>query len=450
MRLRVLRRFMLIRLAISFVFDYWKINRLNRRLSGEEREKAVNRVCEKAGKRMRETAFRLKGIIVKVGQFLSMRQDVLPGAFIKELSDLQDALPAEDFQTIRPYIEKELTQTIDEVFQSFEGHAVAAASLAQVHRAVLRDGTKVAVKILRPKMEELAQADLDTLGLIAKVTQRFPRLGRKMNFVLLHREFTETIQLELNGFSESKHLQRFAGMFINDDSIVIPKVVDRLTTRRLIVMEYMEGAKVTDDRQLSEWKIDRKEAARTVLEAYLQQFLIHGFIHVDPHPGNLLILPGNRIGFLDFGMVDVLTEEEVSILRNLLQNIVFQNPDGILAAFERLGFLVQDSDYGQLKPVINHMLERLNGTPENQETPELDTVVAGLKSFLHNQSFQLQAKYMFLIRAIGILVSTLALIAPRNDWMAMLYDVVPSVMSSSHKERRSVNDHDGRNNANLL
>jgi predicted unusual protein kinase regulating ubiquinone biosynthesis (AarF/ABC1/UbiB family) len=429
MILRIKRRILLIRLALSFVLDYRKIQRLNKRLSGGELEREVNRICAKAGRRMRNTAFQMKGIIVKVGQFLSMRKDVLPKAFIQELADLQDALPAEPFQNIKPFIEKELKKGIDEVFQEFDEIAVAAASLAQVHRAVLKDGTEVAVKILRPRIEELAQADLDTLGLIAKVTQRFPSLGRKMNFVLLHKEFTETIQRELNGISESEHMQRFAGMFSDNPQIVIPKVFDRYTSRRMLVMEYINGARITDRELLLKWGIDGQTVARALLDAYLKQLLIYGFIHVDPHPGNLLILPGNRICFLDFGMVDELTMEEVHTLRSLLKNILFQNIEGILSAFERLGFLAPGADVSHLEPIIHHVLDRLAGKVEAGEVPELSNVVGGLQSFLHDQSIQLQAKYMFLIRGTGILITTLAICAPHTDWMGLLFDVMPSVMS---------------------
>lgn len=431
MNLRIKRRFLLIRLVLSFVLDYWKIEILKKRLSGKEREREINRVCQTAGIRMRNTAFRMKGIIVKIGQFLSMRKDLLPQAFIQELTDLQDALPAEPFQKIRPFIEQELKKDILEVFLEFEKEAIAAASLAQVHRAVLPDGTMVAVKILRPQMEKLAQADLDTLGLIAKVTQRIPALGRKINFVQLHREFTETLGRELNGYRESEHLHRFANMFSDNQRIRLPKVFDSYTTRRMIAMEYMEGARITDDKLLFEWNINRSEVARTLLEAYMQQLLNYGFIHVDPHPGNLLILPGNQLCFLDFGMVSELMADEVMTLRNLLKNILFQDIDGILSTLEHLGFLKPEFDYSHLKPIINQILVRLSESNENGQVPELSNVISGLKTFFHDHSIQLQAKYMFLIRGTGILITTLSLLAPRNDWMKLLFDVVPPVMAAT-------------------
>lgn len=428
MILKVKRRFLLIRLVLSFVLDYWKIERLKKKLTGEECDREVNRICHSAGKRMRNTAFRLKGIIVKVGQFLSMRQDLLPQAFIQELTDLQDSLPAEPFQKIRPSIEQELKTDIFKVFREFEHQAIGAASLAQVHRAVLQDGTKVAVKILRPRMEELAQADLDTLGLIAKVAQRLRTISRKMNFVLLHREFTEVIHRELNGYQESENLQRFAAIFANDKQIIIPKIFETYTTRRLIVMEYVEGARVTDRKLLSEWEIDGPAIVKTLLNAYIQQLLVHGFIHVDPHPGNLLILPKNHLCFLDFGMVNQLTVDEVNTLRSLLQNILFQNVDGILSDFEHLGFIKQGADNSYLTSIINHVLSQLNKSDRNGEVPELSSVISGLKTFIQDHSIQLQAKYMFLIRGTGILITTLSLLAPRSNWMELLFDVVPPII----------------------
>jgi predicted unusual protein kinase regulating ubiquinone biosynthesis (AarF/ABC1/UbiB family) len=426
MRSKIFRRFLLIRLALSFVVDYWRIRRLNKKWQGEQLKAAVDQVYANAGKRMCLTAFRLKGVIVKAGQFLSMRQDILPQAFTSQLEDLQDSIPAAPFTAVRPLIEQELKRKLHRVFKTFDEEAIAAASLAQVHKAVLLDGAEVAVKIFRPRMEKLIQVDLGTLGIIAKVTQRFPSFTHKMNFVELHRQFKETIERELDCRQELIHLQRFEEIFSNDKRIAVPKAYEEYTTQRLLVMEYVEGVRITDRKHLAEWGVNGLSIAETLLEAYFRQFLVYGFIHVDPHPGNLLVLPDQRLCFLDFGMINELTTDEVHTLRKLMQSILMRDLEGILIAFVQLGFLPSNVDRDQFKPMISQLLNRLNGDG-NHQTPALGAVAAGMRSFLHESPIQLQAKYMLLIRCTGILITTLTILAPHNNWYESLMKVGPSV-----------------------
>ncbi len=423
MKIKLIRRLLIIRLALSFVFDYWKICRLNRKLQGMQLETEVNHICAQAGKRMRLTAFRLKGIIVKIGQFLSMREDLLPQAFTEQLTELQDAMPAAPFRSVHSIIEQELNQKIQAVFSSFDENAVAAASLAQVHKAVLLNGTKVAVKVLRPGMEKMAQADLDSLGLVAKITQRIPSLSRKMNFVELHQQFTETIHRELDFGQELFHLQRIEDMFSKDQRLKVPKAYQEYCSRRLLVLEYVEGARITDKRTLAAWKVDGLSMAETLLEAYLRQLFLYGFIHVDPHPGNLLILPDHRLCMLDFGMIHELTTNEVKTIRLLLQSFLFHDIDGILSALEQLGYLHPDANREQLR----------NNFSQIHDCKQLN--IAKLKMLLQNSPLKLRAKYMFLLRGTGLLKSSLTLMAPHADLFNLLLKVGPSVFMTPAEDK---------------
>lgn len=426
MGLRIFRRLCILRLALSLLWDYWKICLIDKRLQGELREAAVNRICSKAGIRLRQTAFALKGILVKIGQFLSMRQDVLPRAFTQELAGLQDALPAASFPSVHRLLEREMNGKFQSTFHKFEEEAIAAASLAQVHKAILFDGSEVAVKIIRPGIERLARIDLDTIGLVAKVAQRIPSLNRKMNFTLLHQEFSETIQRELDCCQEIYHMSRFEEMFSENERIKIPKVYENISSRRVLVMEYMEGARVTDGEKLAEWQIDPVPMAVTLLDAYLRQLLVFGFIHVDPHPGNLLILPDHRLCLLDFGMTDELKASEVVTLRGLFQSILFHDVEGVVTAFEQLGFLPSPSNRQELRAALFSIL----GNSEHRSKPLVMEVFSGLRDLLKNSSIQLQAKYMFLLRAAGILITVLSQMAPQANWFEILSRVGPPVFGT--------------------
>ncbi|WP_102349069.1 ABC1 kinase family protein [Bacillus sp. Marseille-P3661] len=431
MKIKVLRRFYIIRLALSFVIDYWKISLIHKRLQGEKRDIAVNRIHKKAGIRYRITASRLKGIIVKIGQFLSMRQDILPQAFTKELQDLQDALPPSPSESIQRLLEKENVQSI---FKEFDTTAIAAASLAQVHKAVLNDGTVVAVKIIRPGMAKLARIDLSTIGLAVKVVQKIPALNRKMNFIEMHREFTETIERELDCDQEINHMLRFEDMFSNNNRIKIPKVFKDLSTPTILVMEFMEGARITNHNM----NIDTVMMGETILDAYFKQLLVFGFIHVDPHPGNLLLLPDHRLCFLDFGMIDELTVEEIQTLRSLFRCIMFRDLEGVLTAFEELGFLPKDADRKELLPMLSQLLDRLDGAIEHQSKQEFKHVISGLKYFINKSPIQLQAKYMFLLRGAGMLITVLNELAPRTNWFEILFRIGPATFSSPIQTSNSI------------
>lgn len=435
MRITIIRRLLIIRLVLSLVLDYWKVCRIEKRLQGVERTAALNRIYSNAGKRVRWTAFKLKSIIVKIGQFLSMRGDLLPHAFTNELTDLHDALPPAPFSSVRRLLEKELNGDIHTVFKEFNEEPIAAASLAQVHKATILDGTVVAVKVIKPKMERFAQIDLNTIGLAARVINRIPAFRRKMNFVDMHREFTETIHRELDCRQEVSHMERFAEMFSDNPNVKIPNVYKELCTKRLLIMEFIEGARVTDHETLSKWKVDRTAIGETLLDAYFKQLLVYGFIHVDPHPGNLLILRDHRLCFLDFGMIDELTTDEVKTIRRLFQSVMFSDIDGILSAFEDLGFLPPQTNHKELAPMISQVLNRLSGSDGQQNSPELKQFVAGMKFFIKNSPIQLQAKYMFLLRGTGILITVLNQLAPGTNWMEILLRVGPAIFSTSVKSK---------------
>ncbi|MBP1931388.1 ABC1 kinase family protein [Ammoniphilus resinae] len=423
MKIKLIRRFFIIRLALSFIFDYWRIVFLKKRLEGDQLEEAVSRVSANAGKRMRNTAFRLEGIIVKVGQFLSTREDLLPKAFTEQLTDLQDTMPPVPFSKMKPYIEKQSNHRLDFIFGRFEENPVASASLAQVHKAILKDGSVVAVKVIRPNIEKIAKADLDSLGLMAKITKLFPSLRRKMNFVQLHQEFSETILRELDCRQELIHLQRFAAMFANDLRIKIPYAYVEYTTERILVMEFIEGTRVTELPKLHSLEVDATAIAKTLLEAYFLQLFVYGFIHVDPHPGNLLILSNHQICFLDFGMVDELDSEEVTLFRRLFQSILLGDLNVIMSTLKQLGFVTQQANQEAVRSVIRHMLDRFSDV----DHPSDATI--GLASLLRNNDLQLQAKYMFLLRSVGFMLSTLKRLAPNIPIFELLIQVGPVVFS---------------------
>lgn len=409
------RTMTIFRLALMFWFDYLRIRLASRKRRREDKEVALARAYARAGIRFRRAAFRLQGLIVKVGQFLSARTDVLPLSFTRELSQLQDAVPAASIKRVRPVLESELGAPLASVFSEFDEVAIAAASLGQVYRAKLSGGEVVAVKVVRPGIERLATTDLRALRRIVKILHRFTKFGRRMNLIEVYTEFAAMVRQELDYRMEAEHLKRFARQFSANHQVVVPTLHETYTSRRLLVMEFLDGAKITDLERIRSMGVNLDAVLRILLDAFLRQVLLHGFVHVDPHPGNLLVLPDGRLGIIDFGMMTVISKEEMGDLSNLIKSAVARDLDTLVASVDGLGFLQPHADRAFLKKALGYMIDRLNGM-ELKKGRDLDDFLEEFQDFLHDEPVIVQAKYMFLGRAIGLLAGIVNTLSPSFAW----------------------------------
>jgi predicted unusual protein kinase regulating ubiquinone biosynthesis (AarF/ABC1/UbiB family) len=431
----LIRRLRIMLLALSLVRDYWKISKLEKQSSELQIDK-IDQISRHAGIRMRNAAFALQGVIVKVGQFLSMREDLLPKSFVDELKDLQDTLPAEPFSVVHPLIEKILGRKLETVFANFDEKAVAAASLAQVHKAKLTTGETVAVKILRPNIRSYVRIDLGTLLLVSKIAHRFPSIRRKLNLVELHKEFTEIVSREVDCIQEKEQLYRFKEIFKEDKRIHVPKVYDALTHKEVIVMEYIDGVKISEQDEWKSWGVYPNKIVDVLLDSYFSQLLSHGFVHLDPHPGNLYILRDGRICFLDFGMVGVFNNKELASFRKLLQSIMMRKAEAVVSAMDTLGYFPGDRDTSSFTAKVDELLKGIRFPGANisgkssKPGPQISQTIQMLKSVIIDSPIQLQAKYMFLIRTTGILVAILRDILPDANWPELVMEhAIPVMMA---------------------
>jgi ubiquinone biosynthesis protein len=262
---------------------------------------------------------RLGPTFIKLGQLLSTRGDLLPEAYLEALSRLQDSIEPFKFEEIERIVTSELGVRISKAFSDFDPTPIAAASLAQVHRATMRDGRSVVVKIQRPNIRELIVDDLEALGEIAEFLDAHTELGKRYEFANMLTDLRKSLLRELDFTIESQNLIAIAENLDEFENIVIPDPVEDFTTTRVLTMEYIPGKKITQLSPIRLVEIDALGLADELFRAYLKQILIDGLFHADPHPGNVFLTPDDQIGLLDLGMVGRVTRAfQNNLLRLLL------------------------------------------------------------------------------------------------------------------------------------
>ncbi len=417
-----MRTLAIFRLALSFWRDARMISRAKRRLPEDQARAREIEIYRAGGARFRREALRLQGLVIKVGQFLSARTDILPLAFTRELTVLQDQVPAAPFDGIKQVVQEAFGQPLDEVFSSFDPEPVAAASLGQVHRAKLRaDGAWVAVKVQRPGIEDLARIDLAALGTVMAALRRWTAPGRRLDTVRIFREFRDRVHRELDYLQESENLQAFQRNFADVPTVRIPDVMASRTRRRVLVMEFMSGVKLTDRAGLEQLGLNPAALARVLVQTYLQQIVRDGTVQIDPHPGNFLAAADGRIVFLDFGMIGHYALTDLTHFGKLLEGVLAQDAHAAVAAMDALGMVKPFANRPALTRAVALMIRQLTGTPLAPGA-ELDRAVAEFQDFLYEEPLEFPARYMFLGRAIGMLFGLVSALDPDLDWLAVLKD----------------------------
>lgn len=275
--------------------------------------------------RIRMALEELGPTFIKLGQVMSNRPDLLPQELIIELEKLQDAVPPFPNNKARELVETELGNSVDELFLKFSPEPTASASIAQIHKAVLRSGKIVIVKVQRPLIEKILETDLEIMGHLASLMEKHIKGFDTINPTRIVNEFERAIRKEIDFTNEANNMERFTANFKNVPDICVPKVFREFCSTRILTMEYIEGIKVTDLDKLTAAGNDPKVLARKGTNLLLQQIFDFGFFHADPHPGNIMVLPGNVICLLDFGMMGILAPKQREYLGNLIIGIVNQD-----------------------------------------------------------------------------------------------------------------------------
>lgn len=309
---------------------------------------------------VRHTIERLGVTFIKGGQALSTRTDIISPAMASELAKLQDEVTSEPYETMRAVIESELEMPIEEAFATFDRVPIGAASIGQVYRASLADGTAVAVKVQRPGVSELAEVDLDIAMTFARRAQgRFSEIS-DVDLVGLAGEFSDALKGEFDYVREAHNTERLCRAFKDDDTVVVPRVYWTHTTTRVLTTDLLEGVSMNHVEELDAAGFDRAVLALNGINAYLRMIFEVGFFHADPHPGNFIALPGNRVGFTDFGRVGTMAPDSRERFIDLLRAVVDRDEESAANTLLDLASS-PDIDEAGLQKDVGRLIDKYHG-----------------------------------------------------------------------------------------
>lgn len=322
--------------------------------------KSPEEVHEPAHVRLRLVLEELGTTFIKLGQVLSTRADLVGREVAEELAKLQDEAPPFPFEDVKRVLESELGVPMEEVFAEFQEEPVASASIGQVHRARLRNGDAVAVKVQRPGIADTVKSDIMLMKYLAKLANdRVPGL-RYYNLPGIVAEFERAIRKELDYHQEANNAERFRAMFMDDETVYAPYVYREYSTGKVLTMEYVDGVKLTDILK-SDIKFNARVIAERGARCYFKQIFIHGFFHADPHPGNILVQKGNVLCFLDFGMMGHLDRSFRDRLAELFILLMNYDVNGIVNQLRYMNILTEETDLEEVKYDIIDLLDRYYG-----------------------------------------------------------------------------------------
>ena len=412
--LRAYRRFLVVTYHFLPLLWGWLRDRRRFVLFGGRRQVSTERRRRRA-RRLLDSLLTLGPTFIKLGQLLSTRPDVLPPEYVDVLAELQDQVPPAEWAGARRVIEAELGP-VEERFDDFDTDAISGASLGQVYLATV-DGDRVAVKVRRPGVEALVEADLRVINWSLPLIRRFVPEGQAFSLANLADEFEKTIREEMDYDREARMLDRIRANFADQDDIVMPHVVASHSAARVLTMEYVPGTKITDVETLDSMGIDRRDVAERLQRAYLQMIIDDGVFHADPHPGNLAVQADGTIVFYDFGMSGTVDDAVQDKIVDFYIAVARQDIDAILDVLVDLGTLSPEADRATMAEVMELAIQDARG--EQVEHYRVQQIVDRVEGTIYEFPLRLPSNLALVLRVATVVEGVCVTLDRDFDFIAV-------------------------------
>ena len=386
-----------------------------------------------AAERMRLALEELGPTFVKLGQLLSTRPDVIPHAFVHEFEKLQDDVPSFPFEDVTDQLVRELGGPVESFFAEIDPEPLAAASIAQVHRARLISGEDVVIKVRRPGIVELVESDISALMSLARLAERHIPGSEIYDPVALVREFARTIRREMDFTREGHTIEKFRDNFAQTSWMYFPTVYWEQSARGVLTMEYVDGIKVTDRERFDQLGVDRRLIARRGADAFLEMVLSHGFFHGDLHPGNVLILPDNVICLLDYGIVGRLDEGLKTFLTDILYAIVNRDMDEVGSLLLFAGDISDNLDIRALKRDLSNIIDGYYEIPLKEI--EVGRMLMEFIEIITLYNIRIQPDLMLLAKSLVLIESMGRSLNPAFNMVEHLRPVIDKALRRKYSPR---------------
>ncbi len=371
---------------------------------------------------------RLGSAFIKLGQLLSARPDVLPANWVVQLADLQDRVPPFEFEQARSILKKELGARFTEIID-LEQVPLGSASLAQVHRANLKNGREIVLKIQRPELETLFRLDLEVMQQVAGLLQRHPYWSNGRDWIGMAKECKRVLIRELDFRLEAQYAARFRQQFLEEPLVRIPGVIWELSTKKILCLDYLPGIKVNDVNALKANGIDPSSIAEIGAASYLQQLVRFGFFHADPHPGNLAVATDGALIYYDFGMMGLLSDGLRNRLGSMVKAAAAKDATALVEELQAAGVIALDIDLGPIRRLVRVMLKEALTPPFN--TNLIEKLSGDLYDLVYGKPFRLPVELIFVMRALSTFEGVGRSLDPSFNLMAIAQPYLLPLMTSS-------------------
>jgi len=392
-----LRAIRIWRSVIILLFFLWLDSQKWTYKGGFSHQKETNRQQDRA-KWLTKELLKLGSAFIKLGQLISARPDVLPRSWIIELAGLQDQVPAFSFGKVQEILEKELGERCKEIIDLDE-KPIAAASIAQVHRACLSSGRKVVLKIQRPGLETFFRVDLEIMQQVASVLQNKKSLSKGRDWVAMARECKRVLLKELDFKVEAQYAARFRQQFLDEPKIKVPSVIWELSTAKVLCLDYLPGIKINDQSEIIKNGINPSSIVELGATSYLKQLIEFGFFHADPHPGNLAVSGDGSLIFYDFGMMGMISDRLKNELGGMVKAAALGDATELVKKLQASGLLAKGIDLGPVRRLIRIMLKEKLTPPFEPDT--IEKLSVDLYELVYGQPFRLPVELIFVMRALS-------------------------------------------------